>query len=48
MTVERGGVELCEAVDLVHVAVDAVGHRDVNQTVVGALFTIAAAHPIAG
>ena len=35
MTVERRGVELRKAVDFVNARVNAVGHGNVNQTVVG-------------
>lgn len=35
MPVERGRVELCQAVDLCDVAVDAIADRDVDQAVVG-------------
>jgi hypothetical protein len=36
VAVERGGVELREAVHLVDVGVDAVGHGQVDEPVVGA------------
>ena len=39
VTVERGGVKLSEAVNLVHIAVQAVADRDVDQAVVAPLQT---------
>lgn len=35
MAVERGGIELCEHIDLGDVAVEAVADGDINQPVVG-------------
>lgn len=33
MTVERSRVELCQHKDLVYAAIDAIAHRNINQTV---------------